>query len=136
MTTRPPDGPTSTSFPEPGPGVVPVVHRATHRISLERVCGVTFGHCTVVVPWTRSVASAVRRDVGLILGLHGGPLFAMTDDPEPRAQRRFAKFCRVIGFHFHVMVRCTDGVERPVYIRRNQPCPMPASAASFLSEPP
>lgn len=124
MTTSMP-GPTSTEASETppetpqklAPGVVPVVQRDDYRIAFEQVCGATFGHITVRVPWSREVAARVLRDVDLVMGLHGGPIFACATETDPVSVRKHAKFCRSIGFQFHKMVPCADGEARPVYIR-------------------
>lgn len=111
-------GPTSIDASGLAPGVVPVVQREDYRIALERVCGATFGHVAVRVPWTRGVAARVLRDVDSVMGLHGGPIFAMAHETDQKSLRKHAKFCRSIGFQFHKMVPCADGEARPVYIRR------------------
>ena len=97
--------------------VAAVVRRPTHTMGLENAGGSTLVHCTVHTPWTRSVAASVRRDIDRITEMHGGPLFTVKADTDPRSVKTHAKFCRLNGFEFHKTILCTDGVERPVYIR-------------------
>lgn len=97
--------------------VVPVCIRPDYRIGLEQDSGCTFVHATVH-HWSAAVARALRRDADLIMGLHGGPMFATSHQPHGGDPAKLAKFVRLFGFHFHCQVH-VGGADHLVYVREH-----------------
>ncbi len=80
---------------------------------LEQWDNMTFGHCDVY-KWTVSVAKKLKEAWELIMGLHGGPIYAIHD----RWDDKHRKWCRLFGFVYFSDLECQDGITRSIYIRR------------------
>lgn len=74
--------------------IVPVIQAPEYRVGLEHCDDLTLVHCTIDVPWTSSVRRRALRDFGTLLRLHGGPLYALEVDDDPR----HPKFLRLFRF--------------------------------------
>lgn len=74
--------------------VVPVVNTPEYRAGLEHCDDITLLHCTIYVPYTPGIYRRLRSDLKTLLGLHGGPLYALDVEGDPR----HPKFLRSMGF--------------------------------------
>jgi hypothetical protein len=93
---------------------VPIIRRPEYTAHLEQVDDLTFGHIEVHARPTRAVIRAIRADIASILDMHGGPLFAMTDQPHGGDYEKWRRFVTLIGFsshdspHFLCSTSCAD----------------------------
>lgn len=94
-----------------------MVRRAGYRIGLEQHLDVTWAHCRILGAWSVATCRALRRDWDALFALHGGPIFAVSHTPHGDDPEKFGRFCELMGFEFDGAVTCTDGVERPIYVR-------------------
>jgi hypothetical protein len=82
--------------------VVPVVNTSEYRAGLEHCDDITLLHCTVYVPYTPGVYRRIRRDLATLLDLHGGPLYALETEGDPRHPKFLASFgFRIVGTGQH-----------------------------------
>lgn len=73
--------------------VVPVVNTSEYRAGLEHCDDITLLHCTVNVPYTPGIKRRILRDLRTLLDLHGGPLYALQEEGDPK----HPKFLRSMG---------------------------------------
>lgn len=64
--------------------VVPVINSREYRVGFEHCDDITLLHCTVDVPYTPGVKRRLHRDLKTLLDLHGGPLYALEEEGDPR----------------------------------------------------
>jgi hypothetical protein len=95
--------------------IVPVVITPDFYVGIEDQDGITLVHCSVW-RWGPGVARAIRTAFDQVLAAHGGPLFGAARRPHGNDFVKFAKFCRWVGFEFH-LAACVDGVKHDVYVR-------------------
>lgn len=75
---------------------VPVIVRQDYTVLLERTSGLTFIHCAIHAPWSRSVKSALLDDWRTFRQLHDAPILAL----HRPGDRKHHKFLTQFGFKF------------------------------------
>lgn len=90
---------------------VPVVRRPEFTLWLEQATPRhTFIHCTIHVRWSPTVKRELGEAFADLLGLHGGPFFAVHDPHDTKHE----KFLKMYGFAFVSTFASSDG-ERHIY---------------------
>ncbi|WP_424140018.1 hypothetical protein [Roseomonas chloroacetimidivorans] len=97
---------------------VPVLQKPEYTMYLEQACGMTFAHCNVLVPWTKTLKPQFIADVQRVKDNHGGDIRIVV----PEGDRKLAKFIGMIGFHYEETHTDAQGLNTHIYIspgRRN-----------------
>ena len=90
---------------------VPVILRHAFTVFLERTSGLTFVHCDLHVPYTKTVRAQIKADWYTLLTLHPEPIYAL----HLPGDRKHETWLRLFDFSYVTTFTAPDGTIHDLY---------------------
>jgi len=89
-----------------------VAETKDYLIRYEDFQGLTFIHCDLKSPWSKTVKEKLKQDFEQLKRLHGGHIFALHEPEDTKHQ----KFLSMFGFEYVQDILTLDGQLKQVFV--------------------